>query len=230
MNYSSWQNATTNHTAYRGLNRSDWKDAKTIFDGACEYCQIKVDQTGGIHIAAYDKVYGDLRYAYLPYYSASYAESTMSYIVDSYGNTGSHLIMDVAYDKAPASGGKAVPYISYWGGGMPKMAYMKSSTYSEGASNDMFNGNWEVSYIPTSSTIGDPDQKRINNLDTRINIALWKYDTNGAVTTIQDSTQGTPSVSATTGQCYGNGKSYPVVGYSISPTSTDDRIETAQMQ
>lgn len=229
----SWTNSGTNR--FKGLNRKNWEDAKTIFTGAGEYCQIKVDQTGGIHIAAFDPTYGDLKYAYLEAYNTPYNESSMSYTVDSSGNTGSHLVMDVAYDKAPtnnaATTGKPVPYITYWGSGMPKIAHPVNSCASAGANNELFTGNWEVSYIPTTSTITDLDQKKLNNLDNRINVALWKYDANGLVTTIQASqtgTNGTPS--GNSGKCYGNGTKNPVVGYSIAKDSTDDRIETAQMQ
>jgi len=241
LNYSWQTNNTTIDQDYRGLNRQNWygqgnsttAQAATIFTGAGEYCQVKVDQKGGVHIAAYDSVYGDLRYAYLPKYNSTYNEDSMSYTVDSSGNTGSHLTLDVAYDKAPNSDGKPVPYISYWGGSMPKIAHPVDTSMSEGTESDMFTGNWEVSYIPTTSTISDLDQKKLNNLDNRINVALWKYDDNGAVTTIQKSTTapanaGTPDGSS--GTCYGNGTSNPVVAYSREYDSANDRIETAQMK
>ncbi len=240
LNYD-WRSDNTNHTAYRGLNRENWKGEKTIFAGAGEYCQVKVDQYGGIHIAAFDPTYGDLRYAYLESYSSNYNEDSMSYVVDSSGNTGSHLVMDVAYDKAPTNDatttGKPVPYITYWGSGMPKIAHPVNGCASAGANNELFTGNWEVSYIPTTSTIADLDQKKLNNLDNRINVALWKYDADGLVTTIQSSTKVTGSASGTSGTCYGNGTANPVVGYSIMANltgggsdSANDRIETAQMQ
>ena len=216
--------------AYGGLNRTNWEDAKTIFSGEnCgEYCQIKVDQTGGIHIAAYDAVYGDLNYAFLESYDTTEAD-IQKYTIDSCDNAGSHLTMDVAYDKAVADGGKAVPYISYWGSGMPKIAY-KYAASGDGAVDDMFTGNWEVSYIPTTSTISDLDEKRLRKLDNRINVALWKYADDGSLTTIQNSVTGTSSAASDSGTCWGNGTSNPVVGYSIAKDSTDDRIETAQMQ
>ena len=235
MNYQCWQSGTagintagtrTKNEHYRGLNRYNWHDASTIFDGAGEFCQVKVDAAGGVHIAAYDAVYGDLRYAYLPTYKTAYSEDTMSYTVDSTGNTGAYLILDVALDKAAADGGKGVPYISYWGGNMPKIAYMKSSAPEEGTYNDMFSGAWEVSYIPTTRSISDLDKKRLNNLDNRISVALWK-DSDGV---IKESRSGTSSAEAETGVCYGNGTAYPVVGYTIVKDSANDRIETAQMQ
>lgn len=205
----SWQTSSPNKANYKGLNSMNWEPAKTIFKGAGEYCQVKVDQNGGVHIAGFDPTYGDLRYAYLASYDAAYNKDTDSFIVDSSGNTGSHLVMDVAYDKAPANGGKPVPYITYWGSGMPKIAHPVNGCALAGANNELFTGNWEVSYIPTDSTITDLDQKKLNNLDNRINVALYKYGTNGAVVPTQKA---------------------PVVGYSIAKDSTDDRIETAQMQ
>ena len=239
LNYQAWQstNAATNKAGtkdidqdYRGLNSYGWAPAKTIFTGeTCgEYCQIKVDQKGGIHIAAYDAVYADLNYAFLESYDTA-EDDIEKYTVDSCDNAGSHLTMDVAYDKAVADGGKAVPYISYWGSGMPKIAYKKASS-GDGAVDDMFTGNWEVSYIPTTRTISDLDEKRLRKLDNRINVALWKYADDGSLTTIQNSVPGTSSATAATGTCWGNGTNNPVVGYSIAKDSTDDRIETAQMQ
>ena len=220
---TSWQ-VTDNH--YCGLNSKNWAGKKTIFTGAGEYCQVKVDSNGGIHIAAYDSVYGDLKYAYLPSYSSTYDEDTMSYTVDSYGNTGSHLVLDVGLD----SNDNPVPYITYWGSSMPKLAYMTTAVADRynGTLSDMFTGKWEAGYIPTSSKISDLDQKYLNNLDNRINVALWK-DRSGNIT---DSVYKASNANQNDGKCYGNGTSNPVVGYSIlaEGSTTDDRIETAQMK
>ena len=224
----TWQSAdaNTNKTGtagkdanYRGLNRENWANAKTVFSNAGEYCQIKVDGKGGIHIAAYDTIYGDLRYAYLSSYNS---QTIQTYTVDSSGNTGSHLILDVGLDSAE----NPVPYISYWGGNMPKLAYQVTSVTADGTSNDMFTCAWEVGYIPTGSSISDLDQKRLNNLDNRINVGLWK-DSDGKITTSVDTES---SATADSGACYGNGTAYPVVSYSIAYDSANDRIETAQKQ
>ena len=58
------------------------------------------------------------------------------------------------------SSGNPMPYISYWGANMPKIAWLNAASASSGTVNDMFNGNWEVSYIPTSSKIDDLDTKK----------------------------------------------------------------------
>ncbi len=231
----TWQSddATKNSTGtagkdanYRGLNRVNWTGEKTIFENAGEYCQIKVDGKGGVHITAYDNQSGDLRYAYLPAYNSAYSEDSMSCIVDSFNETGSHMIMDVALD----ADNNPVPYISYTCGNMPKIAYKHTSTVKDGAVNDMFTGDWEVGYVPNTSTIADLEVKRRNNLDNRINVALWK-DANGKQIDSKktDGTIGSSSADKDNGTIWGNGTAYPVLGYSID-NGGDDTIETAQMQ
>lgn len=226
----TWQsdNATTNTTGtagkdanYRGLNRVNWTGEKTIFEDAGEYCQVKVDGNGGVHIAAYDNQSGDLRYAYLPAYNSTYSEETMSCIVDSFNETGSHLIMDVALD----ADNNPVPYISYTCGNLPKIAYKHTSTVKDGAINDMFTGDWEAGYVPTKSSISDLEVKRRNNLDNRINVALWKDGEGKQI----NSQTGDYSATVSSGTIWGNGTAYPVLGYSID-NGGDDTIETAQMQ
>ena len=205
-----------------GLNREDWQNAKTIFTDAGEYCSVKVDGKGGIHIAAYDSKAGDLRYAYLSSYGAAYNESTQSYIVDSSGNVGSHMRMDVALDASE----NPVPYISYYGSNMAKLAYPVAGNTKNGADGDIFTGNWEVTYIPTTSEIDDLDYKRLSNIDSRINVGVWK--TSSGV--IKDSQTGTMSGAAESGTFYGNGTPNPLVSYSVLKDSANSRIETAQMQ
>ena len=219
----SWRTTNTGiNEDYRGLNSKNWNPAKTIFTNAGEFCQVKVDKAGHVHIAAYDVTSGDLKYAYLSTYSAT----PVTYTVDSSGNVGSFMRMDVALDSA----GNPMPYISYWGGNMPKIAYPKTTNTSNGASGDMFTGDWEISYIPTGSTLSDLEQKRIGNYDNRINVAVWK-DSDGKITNSKktDGTEGSSSSSPASGTCWGNGTSYPVVGYSITDNG-NDTLETAQMQ
>ncbi len=211
---------------YCGLNSKNWTGAQTIFTGASEYCQVKVDGNGGIHIAAYDRSAGDVKYAYLSAYNTSYNQNTMSYIADSSGVTGSHMRMDVALNAA----GNPVPYITYWGSNMPKIAYLNSATAASGAVNDMFNGNWEVSYIPTASKIDNLDSRKDKmNVDNRINVGVWK--TGAGV--IKNSVTGNDATNAAgNGKIYGSGRPTPMVAYSVfAPNDTaNSRIETAQMQ
>lgn len=226
----SWRNATTNDTAYRGLNRSNWEDATPIFSGAGEFCQVKVDGNGGVHIAAFDPVSGDLRYAYLSTYKST--SSITTYLVDTAGNVGSHMRMDVGLKD-----GNPVPYISYIGSNMPKLAVLKTTAAAAGAINDMYTGNWEISYIPTTSDMEDLDYKKLmTNVDNRINVGVWKTDAG----VIRDSKRkdntneteyiGTSSVAAGDGTFWGNGTENPVVAYSVLKDTANSRIEAAQMQ
>ena len=229
----TWRNDTNPiDENYRGLNRNNWEDAKTIFTGAGEYCKVAVDGNGGIHIAGYDKKSNDLRYAYLPAYDSAYDEDTMSYTVDSAGTTGTHLTIDVALEGEDLN---PVPYISYIGGGMPKIAYLKapltSSTLKDGTSSDMFTGAWEVSYIPmpTTSGMADLDNKRLRNLDNRINVGVWKTLTGVLKNSVTAEDAGSTNTAGTTsGTCWGNGTANPVVAYSIIHDSANDSIESAQ--
>ncbi len=232
-NYAAWptkNGTTTKNNAYKGLNREDWEDAKTIFSGAGEYCSVKVDGNGGIHIAAYDSTYGDLHYAYM----SSYTDTPQTYTVDSAGNVGSHMRMDVAL---ASDGTTPVPYISYYGSNMAKLAYPVNGNTSNGAKGDMFTGNWEVTYIPTGSEIDDLDYKRLMNVDSRINVGVWKYidtvatgDNQHVKGQIKNSTTGTPNAAAGSGTFYGNGTANPLVSYSVLKDTANSRIETAQMQ
>lgn len=203
-----------------------WHAAKTIFSHAGYYCNIEVDGTGGIHIAAYDNDAGDICYAQLSSFDAAYTESTMSCTVDSNGMVGSNLTLDVAYDKSVAEGGIAIPYISYYGSIGPKLAYLTSegaaqTNMAAGALKDKFTGFWEITEIPTTS----------NAPKDRVNVALWK-DSGGIVkaststkTALVPAGTNTTAANAVT---IGNGTTNPVVGYEIRPTSAEGYMETAQ--
>lgn len=219
----SWRTTNTDiKEDYRGLNRKNWENAQTIFTNAGEFCQVKVDKAGGVHIAAYDINSKDLKYAYL----SSYSATPVTYTVDSAGNVGSFIRMDVALD----SSGNPMPYISYWGGNMAKIAFPKTTNESNGAVEDMYTGDWEISYIPTDSTLSDLEQKRMGNYDNRINVAVWK-DAEGKVTESLAADGSTRKNEAKTGSgtCWGNGTANPVVSYSIT-NNGNDTLETAQMQ
>ena len=237
-NYASWpaKNGSTDKNAdYKGLNREKWENAKTIFNGAGEYCSVKVDGKGGIHIAAYDPTFGDLYYAYM----SSYTADAQVYTVDSAGNVGSHMRMDVGL---ASDGTTPIPYISYYGSNMAKLAFPKTNAGTNGAESDMFTGNWEVTYIPTTSEIDDLDYKRLSNIDNRINVGVWKYidtvsDANATETNpahqrgqIKKSKTGNSSGGAGSGTCWGNGTANPMVAYSVLKDTANSRIETAQMQ
>ena len=206
----------TNPTAgTTGKNTTNWTGVKTIFTGSGEYCQLVADAKGGIHIAGYDSSNGDLKYAYLSSYDADYSEDSDSCVVDSYAIIGQNLTIDVVLDSA---GGKAIPYIGYYGlsSTKPKLAYKVSTSVGNGSVDDAYTSNWEVTLVPSSSKIPQD----------RINVGLWK-DSDGVR---KASTKGTSSAGQYFGKCYGTGKDTPVLGYQIRESSTSGYIETAQMK
>ena len=223
-----------------GDTKKFWHDAVTIFTGAGEYCKIAVDAAGGVHIAGYDSILGDVRYAKLATYKVTpdgandttkYVEDTMSCVVDSSGIVGSNLTLDVAYSDTVANGGKAIPYIGYYGSIGPKMARLtaegaalSTTAAAAGTVNDMFTGYWEVTEVPTPS----------NAPKDRINVGVFKNKTTGV---LEAPTNGGPASShqgkdATSqyGTTYGNSTTNPVLGYQIRPSSAEGYIETAQMR
>ena len=156
----------------------------------------------------------------------------MSYIVDSSGNAGAHLTIDVALVD-----GNPLPYISYIGANIPKLAYLKepltSTSLVAGTSNDMFTGAWEVTYIPTTRNVPDMDAKKLNNnLDNRINVAVWKKTEGGINGILDNSVTETitypTAASNGSGRCWGNGTANPVLAYSILFDTANDSIESAQ--
>ncbi|MBO4507256.1 MAG: hypothetical protein J5747_01300 [Spirochaetaceae bacterium] len=200
-----------------------------------EYCKVTVDKQGGVHIAAYDGLNGDLVYAYIPTFDNPTTRGTC--IVDSYGMIGTELNIDVVQDE---SGNNPVPYISYYAGSCakPKMAYWAGETgvtiesLSTGAIEDVFTGMWESTLVPTASKTA---------ID-HINIGAWK-DSDGKLTW-STKNGGAPSVSnigkntfqpgadsnsKSYGTVWGNGSKNPVLGYVVEKGSSGF-IETAQMK
>lgn len=211
---------------------SHWEKAAPIFSDAGQYCQIKADAKGGIHIAAYDSKSGDVCYAKLD----SYSGTANTCIVDSNGIVGSNLTLDVALD---ADNGFAIPYISYYGSVGPKLAYLTEFGKAKAAEDgntiadapgtikDMFTGYWEVTEIPSEYNVPKD----------RINVGVWKTkktdsnDTGGAIdNSISGETKHADEAGDTSGngETWGNGTSNPVVAYEIRPTSATGFMETAQ--
>ena len=220
-------NSTTNF----GERYTDgtWSTPLQIFSGAGEYCKIKVDSNSGIHIAAYDGVSADLKYAYLSSYTD---RSPKTSLIDSTDILGTNITLDVA-----KTGDKQIPYIGYYGGSImkPKLAFLSdtgtisSTSVDAGVSNNAYTGKWEVTIIPTSS-------KMVNG---QINVGIWKNGasktystTDGNVPTTGDATNiGKSYSTSASGVCYGNGTDNTVLGYAITNDSgTGGTIETAQMK
>lgn len=232
-----------------------WKSSIIPCDsGVGQYCKIVVDKKGGIHIAAYDQMNGDLKYIYRSNYKdGSWIVST----VDSYGIIGSEISLDVAINNE-----KPIPYISYYADSAvrPKIAYLvptESNSEYDGAKNDFFTKKWEISYLPTLSTVPKD----------HINIGLWKNASGEIVESIINGSSGNncfnnwqnkygtyPNHSLVTkagvdqtrdknnitlptntynGACYGykfaNGSRNPMIAYQVGSGITST-IETAQMK
>lgn len=245
MMYSYTESPLDNSGAATGDNNTNgtinnpaggWSDPETIFTGGGEYCQIKVDANGGIHMAAYAN--GNLEYAY----KRSYTGTTVTTTVDSIFDTGTHVTLDVALvDSNP------VPYIGYYAGSKPKYAYLNKTdgyTTSEGLSgvvsgSDLVNQNWEISVIPTTSTLCLSSAEKIN-------VGVWKTDkgilnwstkdgnewnkkTAAAETNIGQTTW-TQNGTSTKATVYGNGTKNGVVAYVVENKGTNSItcLETAQ--
>jgi hypothetical protein len=202
-----------------------------------EYCKIAVDKNGGIHVAAYDSINANVKYAYRSEYNNG---SWQEYTVDSFGIIGSEITLDVAYDSV---NGNPVPYIGYYASSAvrPKVAYLaKPEALADGANSDSYTGVWETSYVPTSSKVPED----------HINVGVWKANgviTNGVtssknfsnqneasptgsgVITTGQNAEGTGYNSSSWGYTFGNGSQNPILGYQIR-NGTTGSIETAQMQ
>ena len=230
-----------------------WEGTKVIFSEGGEHCTVKFDPNGGVHIAAYAD--GSLRYAYLPRYDADYNESTDSVLVDSFTITGERINLDVGLEQVRnTSKYVAVPYITYYNGTArkPTVAKLvipetlpedyKSVIYkAQGTGTndgrDIFTGNWEISLVPTASTL-------TSQYYDKMNIGLWKVGntegetrqkglivaSNDSKFTISKNKTSENNSSATNqGNIYGNGTANPIVGYAVESTS-GTFFETAQMK
>ena len=198
-----------------------WTKPVPIFaTGIGEYCKIKADSLNGIHIVGFDSNNSDVWYAYVANFENPNGKKTC--LVDSYGIIGTELNIDVALKN-----GKPVPYISYYANSCvrPKTAHLVGSIDSlkQGSKEDAFTAEWEISVIPTSSTVPQD----------HINIGVWK--TNGVLSNSVHNNNsyntGTDSGEkvASYGSIWGNGTANPVLGYAIT-TGNSGFIETAQMK
>lgn len=214
---------------------ANWTGTKTIFASGGIDCQIKVDSDRGIHIAAQDSS-GNVKYAYLSSYDASYSEALNSCFVDC-GSVGSNLTLDVAKD-----GSNQVPFISYYSSETkkPKYAFRKTFTSLEDGMRNKktYTEDWEVSYVPTSSRL-------IMDSAEKINVGVWKKDgalnwstsdgkdpngtgTNkGAVGNSYEKVTGATNSSTCISVTYGNGTKNGVLAYQIG-YGGGSCLETAQ--
>ena len=200
-----------------------------------QYCKMTVDKAGGVHIAAYDSSNANVCYAYLPASKFGKASSQSDFttcVVDSYGIIGTELNIDVAKDTS--SSAIYSPYITYYATSCvrPRIAKLVSSSIADGVDtdSDAFTGVWEVSLIPTSSTVPED----------HINVGVYKTSDGVLQNTVTSNSHASYSVKSQNGDrsglngsswgyWYANGTSNPIIGYEIK-SGTTGTIETAQMQ
>lgn len=206
---------------------SSWT-VRTIDSNGGINVKTAVDKDNHIHFAYYDNINGsDLKYAYLDSYDSTSDPTIVT--VDSFSAVGAKCTIDVAKD----SDGNWVPYIGYQLSsylGTPlgaKVAYRTDFTsLGDGATKDMYTGQWECSIVPTQN---------IPN-DDQINVGV-RRDENGFAKKFRDSdywssgdtapgqtiTNGTLNVGNAT-ILHGNNTKNPIIGYGIDTGA----IEMAQ--
>ena len=220
----AWYDATNNRLMYSykknpcndvdgfGSGDGSWSQSIVVMREAGEYCKIKIDLGGGVHIAAYTG--DDLIYAHLDNYAGS--SFTISR-VDTFEDAGENITLDIA-----KSGDNWIPYIGYYSNYVKgnKLAYLISSDsldYGDcaGAVTEKYTQKWEISVIPTTSLIRKD----------HVNVGIWK----NADGTIKNSETGINDTDKKNGASWGNGTANPVLGYAIR-VGTTGHIETAQLK
>lgn len=233
-----WYGYNTNPTSGKDNGIEGGWNCQKIFSDGGEFCTVKAGPDGSVHIAA--NVDGSLCYAYLSSYAASYNEATDSVIVDSFTITGEQINIDVGRRKVVGDGSVTkyyvIPYISYYvsAAKMPAIASLVIPVSGvmdytmQGTVNDVFTGGWEVSLVPTDSTMS-------GGANDKVNIGLWKKTLDGEKGVIVKSTDLNTETSSrnvsnvSSGNCYGNGTDNAVLGYAVK-TSSGTAIETAQLK
>lgn len=208
-----------------------------IDSNAGEYCELKVDSDGGVHIAYYDRMNQDLKYAYTP----NVATTAFTCVtVESFLNCGQQISLDVAKD----SDGNLVPYIGYYsqGSSSARVAYpvkwntgvtsgsstVQPATLSgvemtggvSSRATDKHTGNWEVSCVPFV------DKTPMSDNDYKVCIGVhknWTGTDKGVLSAIASSIgsieTGTGSTdngdSVTASRTGGNGTTNPGVAFVI---------------
>ena len=218
-----------------GVNRTGWSKPETLISGAGKYCQLAVDSDNHIHIACFDSQNGDLKYVYLPDYTAAQKKVCT---VDSYQSVGQELTIDVA-----KSGDYQIPYIGYFGTTpkKPRYAYLanpekffaQTNAELNGVVGDKYTGVWECTIVPTIKvTSGKVDSrgKAVITEDAmrRINVGVWKSDGDLTDSVVTGKKYSDSYANGGEGVCYGNGSSNAVLAYGVKHSSTQDYVETAQ--
>ena len=222
-----------------GTTTTEWTVKKLTSGG--EYCQLVVASDDSIHIAAYDSDSTNLKYIYIPTYNGTPVVAT----VDSYGDVGTYLTIDVA-----KVGNNQIPYIGYTAAEpeMPRYAYLANppATYSsaslEGASGEFCTGVWETTVVPTNGVDENTVTGSSMLTNREISVGLWKnagalaYSTtgekkgtaSGTISYTSSYANATTDDDATAGICYGNGSKNGVLSYVVKKTAQTWNAETAQ--
>ena len=222
-----------------GTTTTEWTVKKLTSGG--EYCQLVVASDDSIHIAAYDSDSTNLKYIYIPTYNGTPVVAT----VDSYGDVGTYLTIDVA-----KVGNNQIPYIGYTAAEpeMPRYAYLANppATYSsaslEGASGEFCTGVWETTVVPTNGVDENTVTGSSMLTNREISVGLWKnagalaYSTtgekkgtaSGTISYTSSYANATTDADATAGICYGNGSKNGVLSYVVKKTAQTWNAETAQ--
>ena len=232
-----WLGLNTNPASGKDNGVENGWSCKKIFSDGGEYCTVKTGPDGSIHIAA--NVDGSLKYAYIKNTSSidSYNEETDSVTVDSFTITGEQINIDVGRKLNAQGKYVVVPYISYYlnSAKLPAVASLvipdngtMDYTAQGTTVKNVFTGKWEVSPVPTPSTMS-------GGANDKVNVGLWKKTVGtvkGVIVKSSDmnsTTKGSNDSNTTSGNCYGNGTANPVLGYAIK-TSSGTAIETAQLK
>lgn len=204
--------------------KTEWT-TKKLKDNCGEYCKIEVDANGGVHIVAYDATNQSVDYFYLSSYDATYSESANCFIIDASNGPYYELGLDVAVSSVNTANnttGKAVPTISYYANGTPKMAtystgFTKSSKPDVSWKDGSFTGKWDVCYVPTNSKL----------LQDHIN-AVQPKNPSGVITCVKGDAFASQG-GADNGTVSGNNSTNPIMAYAIKENGVaQGHIEIAQ--
>lgn len=196
-----------------GLFQSSPYTNRIVDSNAGYYVHLKVDASGGIHIAYFTTTGAKLKYGYAKDYKSEFNIVT----VDSFNLNGNN---DIGLDVAKDSDGNWTPYISYlagaqaakvaypvkWEGNKPKLAGQDSSgKYSQ---------NWEISFVPSENRTPKNDTVCVG-----VN-KLWTGDNAGLIQPIPKFTKkinvsGDDTDSNQSTRIGGNGTANPALAYTI---------------
>ena len=133
-----------------GLFQNSPYTNRIVDSNAGYYVHLKVDASGGIHIAYFTTTGAKLKYGYAKDYKSEFNIVT----VDSFNLNGNN---DIGLDVAKDSDGNWTPYISYLAGAQAaKVAYPvkwegNQPTLAGQDSSGKYSQNWEISFVPSEN-------------------------------------------------------------------------------